>query len=282
MAKEITVVVVSDLHCGSEVGICSAKPDREIGGSYNPNKRQEALLQAYESLTTEWASPDILIINGDAIEGRARRESGVPCWSVNLTDQLADAEKLIEMWNAGTIYVTDGTGYHVDAEGLGGLENKLAKNLGAVKVGHGKKISADELFLRIGGLTFHFAHHISVGSGWYRTTPLAKEMAMALLNASHKHKADVTVRSHCHFFCGVEFTSQKGFITPCWQLQTRYLFKKGAWVMPDIGAIRFRVKDGQVAIDKRFFRPDAIKPRLHIYDPEKRQDRIDERKDDKA
>lgn len=264
--KEITLVCIGDLHVGSENAICPCPFKRMDGSTHDGNRQQKALYAAYEGLTKEWAKPDILVVNGDAIEGRARKESGVPCWTVNLTDQLRAAAELVKMWGAGVILVLDGTGYHVDADGCGSLENQLARDVGAKKIGRGEAYSANEVFYKVGGLTFHFAHHLAFGSGWFLTTPLAKEMVLAKLNASHKHKSDVEVRSHCHYFAGVEFTGQKAYLLPCWQLQTRYAFRKSAWLVPDIGAVRFKVSNGQLTTEKRFFRPDETRPRLHTYD----------------
>jgi hypothetical protein len=262
----INLVVVSDIHAGSNSALCV--PDMKLagGGTYQYTDAQKALYDAWSGLCKEWAAPDILIVNGDAIEGQARKESGVPCWSTNLSDQLNCAKKLVKMWHAKKIYIIDGTGYHVDAAGTP-LENMLAKNLEAEKIGPGTSISHDELFLNVGGFTFHFSHHIQVGTGWYRTTPIARELVFALLNESHKYKVDVIVRSHVHSFCGVEFTRQKGFTTPCWQLQTRYMKKKSALGMvPDIGAIRFRIYPGEIRTDKRFYKASEFKPKLFKYE----------------
>lgn len=262
----INLVVVSDTHCGSRSAICVPGMELSGGGSYEYTAAQKALYDAWVGLCKEWANPDILIVNGDAIEGQARKESGVPCWSTDLDDQLNCAEQLIKLWGAKKTYIIDGTGYHVDAGGKS-LENHLAARVGAVKIGPGTSLSHDELFLNVGGFTFHASHHIQVGTGWYRTTPVARELVFALLNESHKHKVDVVIRSHVHSYVGVEFTRQRGYTTACWQLQTRYMKKKSALGMvPDIGAMRFRIYPGEIRTDKKFYKSPDFKPKLFKYE----------------
>jgi hypothetical protein len=264
--KEISIVGLGDIHAGSKSAICV--PDMELcgGGYFRYSAAQKGLYDAWAGLARDWQNPDILIANGDLIEGQARKESGVPCWSTDLEDQMHCAELLINMFHPKQLYIINGTGYHVDAGGKS-LENILAEKMGAVKIGTGLSVSAEELFLRVGGFTFHAAHHIQVGTGWYRTTPVSRELVFALLNESHKHKVDVILRSHVHSFVGVEFTRQHGFTLPCWQLQTRYMYKKSALGMvPDIGAIRFRINNGELKLDKRFFKIPEARPTLFKYE----------------
>jgi len=264
--EPITAVAVSDLHCGSRSAIFLPDMETAEGVRVQYSAAQRALYDCWTELTKEWDKPDILFVNGDAIEGQARKESGVPVWSTDLDDQIDCAETLLRMFNAKKHYIIDGTGYHVDAGGKS-LESYLGKALNAERIGSKGRQSADELFLKIGAYTFHLSHHIQVGTGWYRTTPLARELVFALLNESHKHRCDVVVRGHVHTFCGVQFSRQRGFTLPCWQLQTRYMRKKSALGMvPDIGAIRFRIFPDEIRVDTRFFKPVETKPKLFVFD----------------
>lgn len=272
MTKPITLVAVGDIHAGSNSAICV--PDQQLcgGGSFRYSAAQRALYEAWCGLAKEWSKPDILICNGDAIEGQARKESGVPCWSNDLDDQLRCAALLIKEFAPKRSYVIEGTGYHVDAGGKS-LEHYVGQMIGAEKIGSGGMRAADELFLEIAGKIFHFSHHIACGTGWYRSTPLARELLFALWNECNKlpkgKKVDVVLRSHVHVFAGVEFVRHRGYIIPCWQLQTRYMRKKSAFgMMPEIGALRFRIypDTGEVKLDKRFFAPVECKPKLVVYE----------------
>jgi hypothetical protein len=264
--KDINIVTLGDIHAGSRAAICVPDMTLNGGGSFRYSAAQKGLFDAWCKLAKDWNSPDILIANGDLIEGQARKESGVPCWSTDLEDQMHCAEILIKMFKPKKLYIINGTGYHVDAAGKS-LENILARQMGAEKIGAGKDVSAEELFLKVGDTTFHASHHIQVGTGWYRSTPVARELIFALLNESHKHKVDVVLRSHVHSYIGLDFTRQKGFTLPCWQLQTRYMYKKSALGMvPDIGALRFRIHDGELSIDKGIFKIAEARPTLFKYE----------------
>lgn len=258
----LTIVAVSDLHCGSQSAVALPRMELTCGGTFHPSAAQLELYRAWESIAKDWHKPDILIVAGDAIEGQARRESGVGTWSTELDDQLRCAEGLLRMFDAKRVFIVDGTGYHVDAGGRS-LEHLLGERMGAVKIGPHGAYSADELCLKVFNHRFHVAHHIGAGMGWYRTTPMSREMVFAQLNEHHKYKADVLLRGHVHYFCGIEYTTRRGYILPCWQLQTRYMRRRSAFGMvPDIGALRFHVGEDEFRVEKRFIHPHEGKPKL--------------------
>jgi hypothetical protein len=273
----VTLVAVSDLHSGSKSALCTPEIVYSDGpgedpGSHRASSAQLALYECWQTLTKDWAKPDILLCCGDAIEGQARKDSGVGTWSTDLDDQVKCASDLLHEFNPGKVYLIDGTGYHVDAGGKS-LERRLGDRLEdefkvpVAKIGDGGARSADEVFLNVRGFTFHASHHISTGTGWYRTTPLARELIFALLTETQKHRVDIVLRGHVHYFCGVEFSRQRGYTLPCWQMQTRYMRKKSALgMMPDIGAVRFRIYKNELRMDKRTFKPIELKPRLFKYE----------------
>jgi hypothetical protein len=261
--KQTAIVAIGDLHCGSIYGI--ATPKFTIGTQRaEANAVQLALYEKMGECVGEWPRPDVLICNGDAIDGKCKKDGGLLCWSQSLEDQAAVAAGIIKMWKAKKIYVTRGSAYHVDADGVP-MEEMLAREVGAERAGTDGGLSADEYYLRHEtGPTFHVAHAVSVGTGWYRATPLSRELVFALLTASHKYRANIIIRSHVHYHVAVEFTSQRGYTLPCWQAQTRYMLRKSALgMMPDIGAVRFLVgEDGSITVQKKFFKIEESKPRL--------------------
>jgi hypothetical protein len=257
-----TVVCISDLHVGSRLAICPPNLSMRQGGVYRPTEAQAALYQQWAKLAADWRGADALVCCGDAIDGQGPKTRGTEQWSTDLEDQLYAAAALIQMFRAKRVYLINGTGYHVDAGGRP-LESLLGEIIGAERIGTQGARSAEELFLSAGGKTLHFAHHISIGTGWYKTTPLARELVFALLNESSKHRVDIVIRGHVHYFVGVEFTRQRGYILPCWQLQTRYMLRRSAFAMlPDLGALRFHLRDGNVWLEKRIFKLDESKPQI--------------------
>ena len=257
-----TIVCVSDLHVGSRLALCPKKLSLKQGGEYSPSRAQLALYEVWAKLAEQWRRPDILVCCGDAIDGQGTKTRGTEQWSTDLEDQLFAAADLLRMFKADKVLLINGTGYHVDAGGRP-LESILGELINAEVVGPYGSRSAEEIFLRIGGKTFHFAHHIEIGSGWYKTTPLARELVFALLNETSKHRVDVVLRGHVHYFVGVEFSRQRGYIVPCWQMQTRYMIRRGPFRMvPEFGALRFDVKDGSINVQKFIFKLEETKPQV--------------------
>jgi hypothetical protein len=72
-------------------------------------------------------------------------------------------------------------------------------------------------------------------------------------------RADCVVRSHLHYFTHVEHAAKHIVITPCWQLQTRFMRKLSLYrCIPDIGAVLITVdpqakKNGDDPISIRKF-----------------------------
>jgi hypothetical protein len=85
--------------------------------------------------------------------------------------------------------------------------------------------------------------------GFYRATAMDREMQWSAMTGKDDRKgmpkADFLIRSHVHFFLGLEHSSKQGVITPCWQLQTKFMRKNSvSRMLPDIGGLLLEV-DGQ-------------------------------------
>ena len=255
-----SLVVLSDLHVGSNFAVMPRKTFCSEGDRWvTPNTLQEDLIGLYEGLVEEWKAPDILVLNGDLMDGKGQKNFGNTVWSGNFDDQIEACETLVDMWGAKKIYVVRGSEYHMSRQG-DPAEEALAKRVGAEPIG--STLSAYELFLKVEGVTFHFAHHLaSTRVFQYRATALAREIAMGLLNASHKHKTDVVVRSHVHYAWETGSPNHLGFTTPAWQVQTPYMSKLSpSGAIPDIGGLRFTVDGDGFDWQWRLFK--ARKPEL--------------------
>lgn len=255
-----SVVVLSDIHVGHRFAVSPFRWIMPDGSIYSANRAQRALLNAWEEVATDWGTPDILLINGEPIDGQQPKDKGVEVWTTNYLEQIKAAVELIGMFNPKKSYVTRGSNYHVSLGGVS-IEEIFGEQLGATKV-DGNYVSP-ELFLDVDGVTFNFAHHIPGSvSGWvYRSTPAAKEMLLLHLNASHKWPFDVLVRSHNHYFWAVQSTSKMAVLTPCWQLQTWFNYRKSSGgTVPDIGAVRFLIDDGDYKLEKKIYRMREWRP----------------------
>ena len=261
-----SIVVLSDIQVGHKLSICSDSPSfpQESPAEptiYTPNKVQKALFKAWQEVVDEWEKPDVLIINGEPIEGQQNKNMGVEVWTTDLNSQLEDAQRLVEMFKAKKIYTTRGSDYHVSLRGVP-LEETFGKMIEAEKV-HGY-YAPPNMFLKVEGVTFDIAHHIGTTQTWqYRSTPITREMLMAKVNESHRWPASIVLRSHAHYYWYVGSTTHLGMITPCWKLQDWFMQRHtSAGGIPDIGAVRFTIDNGTFDWEAKVFKLAEFRPPL--------------------
>lgn len=242
------ILIVSDLHTGSTAGIMPPVVKEETSDGniieHHASKTQKRLFGLWKDLVHKVGAVDVMVINGDSCDGPNKKGTGANCWTTNLDIQAQTAADLCKMFKTKKYIVTQGSGYHVG-------ENISLDELVAQKLGGDFGIEL-ALNLEKEKIRLHFSHQIGVSqSSWqYRTTPIARELVSALLHENSYEKFHGVIRSHAHYYCGVEFGSHFGIITPCWQLRTPYMVGKGLALLPKIGAVVLDVSDGEVAKER--------------------------------
>ncbi len=274
--KRGCVVVVSDLHCGSIYGMLPPKfltSDEKIVGQ---NPGQQYLWKCWEDAISRVRNLPVqaIVLNGDAIDGSQRAQRGTELSLPMLEDQTTAAEAtlrpLLDALPGVPSYAVQGTEYH-DAK-AGREVEVLARALRCQPyngLGSGR-YCREVLDLEIDGVVLNFAHGISVAGGLYRATPPDREGVWSALAGKEGRapKSDVVVRSHVHNFIHVEHANKHIVITPCWQLQTRYMRKNSVYrMMPDIGLIVIWVDveektrgEDPIHVDKILYRLPDRKP----------------------
>ena len=265
-----TIGILSDLHVGSKYALCSDEPELDDGGSYRPSKIQKKLFQAYkESIDELTTKPDILVLNGEPIDGSNPRSLGESCWSTNHFDQMNDAEKLVKMFPHLKLYLIRGSGYHVTRESTN-FEKIFGKKLGAERYTSviGNQTYTDfEATFKVFGKHIHFTHHLGYSGWWqYRSTPIARELVKMHFN----HKAngfhtDVLVRSHVHYYVEVRFPNTKGLSTPAWKFPDGFLYRQGEPEMPTVGNIEIIIEpNGKIEIEPHLAQMNFEKPVIEL------------------
>ena len=251
-----SILVASDIHNGSSTAVCSDSPYvAEIDSVVNPNKLHRALKTAWDDCIDDLRQkPNLLVINGEPMDGANKKQLGQQSWTTNIEDQMNDFMKLIKPIPYDNILFTRGSGYHVQQEGTN-FEEVLANRLGAARYkAYGGSGATDYYALvDIYGKQFNFTHHIGFNK-WaaYRTTALAREMAGMVFERDKMGKADVIVRSHVHYFVHIEFVHTHGVTTPAWKFPDAHLFRGGlAGTTPDIGMVEFIIEpNGEIELVK--------------------------------
>jgi hypothetical protein len=214
--RDKRVVVVADMHCGHRVGLTPPKWQQRPLDDV-PQGEKWASIQAetwnwYSKTIRALAPIDLLIVNGDAIEGKGARSEGVELITADRSIQAAMAGAVIQEAQAATIRMTRGTPYHV---GPGeDYENTVADAVGA-KIG-------DHEWYTVNGVTMDVKHHTSGG-----TMPHTKHTSvmgdvlwnMIWADSEGQPDSDIFIRSHLHSYsyCMGIRPDQAAFVTPALQ-----------------------------------------------------------------
>jgi len=183
------VGVIADLHCGHKKGI--------VPPAWQDSADQEERWRLYHHMVMarkRVAPIDLLVNNGDAIEGKGLRSGGTELVTTDRIVQIEMAKVAIELWEPKEVLMTYGTASHtgVDED----FEDILAKDLGARIKG--------ELFLELEGVPCSFKHKVggSAAAPHTRWTTLMKEKTWDFVWAHEKKQhpdSQVLVRSHVHY-----------------------------------------------------------------------------------
>lgn len=197
------VLVVSDFHCGHQVGLTppswhdkpsdTAEPARKKLANFRQN-----IYSMYHEMVRSLKPIDILIVNADCIDGRGEKSGQTELLTSNRDKQCDMASELIKFVGAKKIVMTYGTPYHTGT--LEDFEDKIAKEVGAEKIGGHE-------WVEVNGLVFDIKHKVGSSSVPHgRMTPIAKEHLWNLLWAEREEspKSNIIIRSHVHYhnYCG--------------------------------------------------------------------------------
>jgi hypothetical protein len=237
------------------------------GHDVAPNVGQKYLWECWLDAAERIGKLDALVINGDAIDGKQDAQRGTELLIPLLNDQADAAVICIDQFSKRCgnpkKYCTQGTEYH-DGK-AGEIMERVAKDLDAVRyqgLGTGKYCK-EVLDLDVEGVILNISHGTSIASGLYRATPPDREGVWSALagKAGKSPKAECCVRSHAHNFVHVEHQSKHIVITPCWQLQTRYMRRHSVYrMLPDIGYVVITVDT-----EARKIGDDPCRVTKHIY-----------------
>ncbi len=256
----MTILTLSDLHLGSIYGLLPPRFVRSDGSLAMLNSGQQWLWRQWQKVAKEAAvfRPDVLVVNGDVVDGCQRAQHGTELCLPVLEDQAAAAvealQYMIGVTGVKRVYGVQGTEYH---EGKAAhVAERVYDRIGAVRyAGAGSgRYSREVLELRHGRACINFAHHVGTG----RVATLDREALMALDAGAD---ATAVVRSHVHRYMLVEDRHRKVLVTPCWQLQTRFMRKLSVYRMwPDVGAVLLipDAGSGEVVVKRWLFRPPAL------------------------
>ena len=200
MPAEKLILEIADTHAGSAFGLThpdfDARPDCDSGQpSYKLYQLRRRFWKWFDAEIERLGHIDILIANGDLIDGKGTRSGGTELLTADRTEQTDEAAATIDRINADANFITFGTPYHVGADE--DWEREVAR-----KIKHCEGI-AEHLFVTVNGLKFDCRHFVGVSSVPYgRGTPVDKERVQGIVSASvgqYPRDVGVVMRSHTHW-----------------------------------------------------------------------------------
>jgi len=202
-----TVIALGDLHCGHIAGLMPRGWIKNQSEFESLHKLESEMLRAYATWTRKFARPDLLIVNGDLIEGKGRKSGGTELVTSDREEQAGMAVKLLKMWNPKKCIITYGTSYHSGEEE--DWERWVAKDMDCEIHNHAQ--------FEIAGIVFDVKHHLSNSTMPHtKGTPLAREILHNLLwtEAEGCERADIVLRSHVHNYFHCDSVNWDAFSLP--------------------------------------------------------------------
>ena len=209
--KSKRVLIVSDLHSGHLIGL--TPPSRHDTPSDNASPAYQELANTrkqlyglYAKILKDLGKIDILICNGDAIDGSGHRSGGTECLTTDMQIQSEMAAECLSAVKAEQVYLVHGTPYHTAGQDGVDWENVVATYVSESK--YTKKCSVhSHLYLDVNGVIFDCKHKVgSSGLPHGRHTAVAKEKLSNMLwnDVGVAPKSDIIIRSHVHYanYCG--------------------------------------------------------------------------------
>jgi len=264
MKKTELLVVVSDLHCGSVVGIAPPETELQSGNvvGFGKNLHQAWLWDCWLDMTKKVKaivgdSTASLLVNGDATEGAHHRNNAeLMASEIEIhTDMATEVLRpLLEL--CPRRFVVKGTECHTRE-----MESLLADKIKAET-----RQAKEKWLLNIHGCVVDATHHIGTTSRAYLEASLMSiAMGNARLNAARAGHVIPKVFLRAHRHCHGYFSDGEGLlgITGAWQWLTRH----GHKVVPDSIP-----RPSVIVLDWRES-PKGTLPRVHeiIYTPKQNE-----------
>jgi hypothetical protein len=214
------VVIVSDLHCGSSVGLWPDGCETDTGNfvQIGNNLHQKWLWQCWQDAVQRTIAhfngrPFYLICNGDLIEGRHHGTTEIVV-SKNMEHAAGAVVALEPLARAASRrFFTAGTECHV-----GDYEKFICKELKGEWCG-------DKALIEVNGTLLDIAHHMpTAGRAYLEAGAMSITMGNARQNYARSGHRVPKVYARGHRHVGGHFSDGRGLfvVTPAWQVLTRY------------------------------------------------------------
>ena len=269
-ATPVTLLLASDTHCGSTIGLCPPEGVRlDDGQEVKPSKPQAWLWWCWEQVHKAAAEtakaakgPLWTVLNGDLVDGDHHGTTQIMSRHPDAQHYIADRTfSLTKDLKPARLFVVRGTEVHTGTSGS--AEEGLAKMLGAERDPETHLWSRWHLRIRVHGKLVDVQHH---GKGLGRLPHTKENGANSLAWRVWQTHAErgleppaLVVRSHLHQWAdsfGAHRQTRALFL-PSFQLKTAYVHRVAADEIADVGAAVVVVEpDGRMDVRPILFQPE--------------------------
>ena len=255
------IAIASDLHTNSALGLLPPGAKRDDGQEVRQSKSQAWLwdnwLDYWKAVKKAAAGkkPLSVIVNGDW--GDLNKHDGAQMLTNNvdtvidwMVEALEPARKLTQ-----NIYILRGTEAHTG--GAGWMENRAAKEIGAVKDAGTGLPSFWTLRLQVERVRLFTTHHPGTNSNvpWTRGAAANRAAVKTALTFGGGARPDLAVFSHVHHSeDSADNHPVRAIFTPPWCLPDAFTYRIGhGWGTLEVGGLIIKVDGDQYTVIKRFY-----------------------------
>lgn len=207
------VLFIGDTHVGSNVGLSSSEMINEDDNVIHQNVIQKWISDKYYKMVDDVGKVDLLILNGDIVEGPNYKNEGVGNWTNDMDVQVEHASDLLKDIKFRKCIGCSGTRYHSGDNPKN--DKRVIEKIGGQWM---KEVSTE-----INDVRIHAAHKAAVYKNKQsKPASITGEMVAAEINAFEFGKYDILAKSHTHTYAGVDMGTSIGFLLPCWKGRDDY------------------------------------------------------------
>lgn len=269
MSRPVTMLLVSDTHCGSTLGLCPPQGVRtDDGQEILPSKVQEWLWECWVDLhrragaiAKRHKSDLVVVLNGDLVDGDHHGTAQIMSRHPDAQAYIAhETFQVTRSLKPKRLFVVRGTEVHTGTSGS--AEENLAKWMGAERDPETHLYSRWHLRLRVHGKLVDVQHH---GKGLGRLPHTKQNGANSLawrvfqtMTERGLEPPALVVRSHLHQFADSFSANRRtrGLFLPSFQVKTSYVHRVAADEIADVGGVVITVEpDGQMDVTPVLYQP---------------------------
>lgn len=254
-----TLLLVSDPHCNSTVGLAKPKLQLDDGDTVHASTARRWIFHVWEDIlkrAKEKQRGELYgLINGDAVELAAKHPT-LQVISKNQTEAEQMAEDVFEpMFDmCKGVFVMRGTRAHVGLSAQS--EEAFAKNFtNTIPDSETGNYSRDFMLLEMDGVSMDVSHHPRGGGGGRPMNKQSTVNAIAsdtvfMYGNKRKPAPHLAIRSHLHIYRdSYDAFATRAIITPAMSLLTEHTYRIGINMSEPIGAILIYCDAGKYFVE---------------------------------